>query len=68
MNAAGPLAAASLSCAGCDGGKSAGERARSTVRAILASLIARGDDPEAATEFVAGMTDRFALAYAAGLD
>ena len=44
------------------------ERARSTVRAILASLIARGDDPEAATEFVAGMTDRFALAYAAGLD
>jgi dGTP triphosphohydrolase len=28
----------------------------------------RGDPPEEITEFIAGMTDRFALAYAARLD
>ena len=30
--------------------------------------LARGDEPEEITEFIAGMTDRFALAYAAKLD
>jgi dGTPase len=44
------------------------DRARDTVRRIFEHLLARGDDPEAITEFIAGMTDRFALAYAADLD
>ena len=44
------------------------ERARETVRRIFDALAARGDGPEEITEFVAGMTDRFALAYAARLD
>jgi dGTPase len=43
------------------------ERARATVRCIFDHLAARGDDPERIVEFVAGMTDRFALAYAAEL-
>jgi dGTPase len=41
------------------------ERAAATVRRIFGYLAERGDDPEAIVEFVAGMTDRFALAYAA---
>jgi dGTPase len=40
------------------------ERAAATVRYIFEQLLARGDDPDAVTEFIAGMTDRFALAYA----
>jgi dGTPase len=40
------------------------ERARATVRRIFDTLADRGDDPEQITEFIAGMTDRFALAYA----
>ena len=40
------------------------ERARSTIRAIFEQLAERGDGPAEITEFVAGMTDRFALAYA----
>ena len=40
------------------------ERARVTIRRIFDRLADRGDDPEAITEFIAGMTDRFALAYA----
>jgi dGTPase len=40
------------------------ERAAATVRRIFEQLLARGDDPDAVTEFIAGMTDRFALAYA----
>ncbi|MGH3105211.1 MAG: HD domain-containing protein [Gaiellaceae bacterium] len=43
------------------------ERAHVTVRRIFDHLAARGDEPDAITEFVAGMTDRFALEYAAGL-
>ena len=43
------------------------ERARATVRKIFEHLLARGDDAETSTEFIAGMTDRFALAYAAQL-
>jgi dGTPase len=43
------------------------ERARATVRRIFDALADRGDDPEQITEFVAGMTDRYALQYAATL-
>jgi dGTPase len=42
-------------------------RARATVRKIVDHLAARGDSPEEVVEYVAGMTDRFALAYAADL-
>jgi dGTPase len=40
------------------------ERARAVVRRIFDHLVDRGREPEAITEFVAGMTDRFALDYA----
>jgi dGTPase len=40
------------------------ERARLTVRTILEHLEARGEPPDETVAFVAGMTDRFALAYA----
>jgi dGTPase len=43
------------------------ERARATVDAIFEALAARGDSPEEITEFISGMTDRFALDYAAQL-
>jgi dGTPase len=43
------------------------ERARATVRRIFAALADRGDPPEQITEFIAGMTDRYALEYAAAL-
>ena len=43
------------------------ERARATIHAIFEALAARGDSPEEITEFISGMTDRFALDYAAGL-
>jgi dGTPase len=56
------------------GPRAAGEhrRARETVDAIFDHLSARpdelppgpGDEPERITDYVAGMTDRFALAYA----
>jgi dGTPase len=48
------------------GPHAAGEHARAatTVRRIFEHLIERGDSPEAATDYLAGMTDRFALAYA----
>jgi dGTPase len=39
-------------------------RAHSVVTQIFEHLVARGDDPDAIVEFVAGMTDRFALHYA----
>ena len=41
------------------------ERARETVRRIFDALAARGDPPDEITEFIAGMTDRYALEYAA---
>ncbi len=44
------------------------DRARRTIRRIFDHLLGEGDDPLAITEFVAGMTDRFALSYAARLD
>jgi dGTP triphosphohydrolase len=39
-------------------------RAHETVRKIVDHLVARGDPPDQIVEYVAGMTDRFALAYA----
>ncbi len=42
-------------------------RARETVQRIFDALAARGDDPDEITEFIAGMTDRYALEYAASL-
>jgi dGTPase len=42
-------------------------RAHSTIRKIVDHLAGRGDTPEQIVEYVAGMTDRFALAYAARL-
>jgi len=44
------------------------DRARATIQRIFDHLADRGDTPDAITEFVAGMTDRYALDYAAGLD
>jgi dGTPase len=43
------------------------ERAHSTVRRIFGHLVDRGDDVHDAVDYVAGMTDRFALAYADSL-
>ena len=42
-------------------------RAREVVRRIFQHLIARGDDVGDAVDFLAGMTDRFALTYAEAL-
>jgi dGTPase len=42
-------------------------RARAVVRAIFEHLADRGEEPDRIVEFVAGMTDRYALAYAARL-
>ncbi len=42
-------------------------RAYETVRRIFDSLVDSGEDPDAIVGFVSGMTDRFALDYAAGL-
>jgi dGTPase len=39
------------------------ERARNTVRAIFERLLERGDDVDRTVDFIAGMTDRFALTY-----
>src|SRR3954470_2270449 len=38
-------------------------RARRVIARIFEHLVARGDEPDAIVEFVAGMTDRFALHY-----
>jgi dGTPase len=43
------------------------ERARTTVRRIFDSLVERGDEVDVIVDFVSGMTDRFALEYAASL-
>jgi dGTPase len=40
------------------------ERANSAIRAIHAHLVERGETAEEIVEFIAGMTDRFALSYA----
>jgi dGTPase len=39
-------------------------RARATITKIVAYLVGRGDGPDEIVEYVSGMTDRFALAYA----
>jgi dGTPase len=44
------------------------DRAHAVVRRIFDHLVERGESVEAIVEFVSGMTDRFALDYAAGLD
>ena len=43
------------------------ERARATIRRIFDHLVERGEGPDRVVEFVAGMTDRFAIEYAAQL-
>jgi dGTPase len=43
------------------------ERAHEVIRAIFDDLLARGDDVDGIVDYVAGMTDRFALAYADSL-
>jgi dGTPase len=43
------------------------ERARATVRRIFDHLVQRGEEPEQIVDFIAGMTDRFALTYVAEL-
>ena len=43
------------------------ERAHAVIREIYEHLVAHGDDQEEIVEFIAGMTDRFALSYAADL-
>jgi dGTPase len=40
------------------------EQARTAIAAIFGALADRGDPPDGITEFIAGMTDRFALDYA----
>jgi dGTPase len=42
-------------------------RIRTTIRRIFEHLSERGDDATEATDYLAGMTDRFALTYAADL-
>jgi dGTPase len=44
------------------------ERARVTVRRIFDHLAERGDEPDQIVDFIAGMTDRFALAFVSELD
>ena len=41
--------------------------ARSTIRRIFEHLVARGDSADDVIDYVAGMTDRFALSYAESL-
>ena len=43
------------------------ERAHETIGRIFDALVQRGDEPDQIADFVAGMTDRFALDYAGGL-
>ena len=43
------------------------ERAHVVVRAIFEHLVERGDDADEIVDYIAGMTDRFALSYAEAL-
>jgi dGTPase len=43
------------------------ERAHEVIAAIFESLVERGDDADEVVDYIAGMTDRFALAYAESL-
>ena len=40
------------------------ERAHEVIRRIFAQLVERGDDVDEIVDYIAGMTDRFALDYA----
>jgi len=42
-------------------------RAHATVRGIFEHLVDRGDPVDDVIDYVAGMTDRFALSYAESL-
>jgi dGTPase len=44
------------------------ERAHQTVRAIFDHLVESGDDVDEVVDYIAGMTDRFALTYAESLE
>jgi dGTPase len=50
------------------GGKPNQERAHAIIRRIFEHLVDGGRSAQEATDYVAGMTDRFALAYAARLE
>ncbi len=43
------------------------EKAHEVIRAIFEHLVDRGDDVDEIVDYIAGMTDRFALAYADSL-
>jgi dGTPase len=43
------------------------EKAHQTIAVIFEHLVERGDDTDAIVDYIAGMTDRFALAYADSL-
>jgi dGTP triphosphohydrolase len=43
------------------------ERAHEVVRLIFDALVRRGDPVDEVVDYIAGMTDRFALAYAESL-
>jgi dGTPase len=50
-----------------DAARSEHVRARSTIRRIFDHLVERGDSPDEVIDYIAGMTDRFALSYAESL-
>ena len=43
------------------------EKAHEVIRAIFEHLVERGDDVDEIVDYIAGMTDRFALTYADSL-
>ena len=43
------------------------EKAHEVITAIFEHLVERGDDPDEIVDYIAGMTDRFALTYADSL-
>jgi dGTPase len=43
------------------------DRAHEVVRRIFEHLVARGEDADEIVDYIAGMTDRFALDYAGSL-
>ena len=43
------------------------EKAHEVIRAIFSHLVERGDDVDEIVDYIAGMTDRFALSYADSL-
>ena len=43
------------------------DKAHEVIRAIFDHLVERGDSPDEIVDYIAGMTDRFALSYAESL-